>query len=175
MHLVQIIKQDYKSPSPLKSIYLVQEIFFPLSTLHPYLYPHPFFFCCLYLTPLNTHALALHIYHSLFQSPSLPISLFFPLFTFHLYIYIPLLSLSPINISLCSFCPLSLSLHLPYHSLSLSLETNIYTEINAFTQINQIGLEIAIYTKINAFSANNQIGLEIIYIETNSSSASNQI
>ena len=84
-------------------------------------------------------------------------------------------SLSPANISLSSFCPLSLSLHLPYHSLSLSLGTNIYTEINAFTQRNQIGLEIAIYTEINAFSANNQIRLEIIYIEIKSSSASNQI
>ena len=109
---LEITISTYINPSSVINI---------LPSLHPpsiSISPSIYSFLSLYLTPLNTHAL-LHIYQSLYQSPPLHISLFLPLFTFHLYLYLPLLSLSPANISLSSFCPLSLSLHLPYHSLSL--------------------------------------------------------
>ena len=70
-----------------------------------------------------------------------------------------------------------ITLKLMYHHISNCIisEINIYIEINAFNASNQKRLENNFYTEINAFSANNQIELEIIYIEINTSSASNQI
>ena len=41
----------------------------------------------------------------------------------------------------------------------MRLEINIYTEINASSANNKIGLEMHIYTEINASRTNNQIGL----------------
>ena len=54
-----------------------------------------------------------------------------------------------------------MNLKLMYHHTSnyIKLEINIYTEINASNEINQIILENNIYTKINAYNASSQIGL----------------
>ena len=61
-------------------------------------------------------------------------------------------------------------------SSCIKSKINIYTEINASSENNQIGLEINFHTKIKASFANNQIGLEIkVYTKFNAYIASNQI